>query len=639
MAKETKQFQTEVNQLFDIMVNSLYSQREIFLRELISNASDSLDKVRFEEHKNPSLATDQEKHIRLKVDKEQKTLAIIDNGIGMSYEDMVQSLGTIAYSGTKEFIKKAQEIKDKPELIGQFGVGFYSAFMVADKVTVHSCKAGTNQGVVWESKGDGAYEIEQDIKRPEGRGTTITLHLKDNASKMGEDAQDFTDEWTLKSIVRKYSDFIAFPIKMLTTKEESERDSEGKAIEGKTKTVTEDETLNSQKALWLKPAKDIKQEEYNEFYKHQTHDWQPPQEVIHYRAEGTQEFAALLYVPSALPFDYNQREMKYGLSLYVKRVFIADNCEELVPQYLRFMKGVIDSSDLPLNISRELLQKDRQIGGIRKAVVSKILRSFKNNLAKNRSEYETFWKLFGATLKEGIPSEPANKDELTDLCLFQTSNGEGFSTLAEYVERMKPEQKGIYYILGENLNHIQTSPYLEKLKQKGYEVIYLTDTVDEWVMNSLQNYKEKPLQSIAKEDLDLDTEKEKKEKEEDLATQQKKFKDLTTQIQKALDEHIKEVKISERLVDSPVCLVSGSNDPSAHMEKILGAMGQDLPKTKRILEINPQHPIFDKMLKMAAEKQNSWAEILYNQALLNEGSPIKDPARFNKQISQLMVDA
>ena len=439
--------------------------------------------------------------------------------------------------------------------------------------------------------------------------------------------------------MRKYSDFISFPVKMLTSKQEDELDSDGKPIEGKTKTVTKDETLNSQKALWLRSSKDIQKEEYDEFYKHLTHDWQPPQEVIHYRAEGSQEFAALLYIPSALPFDYNQRDMKFGLSLYVKRVFIADNCEDLVPQYLRFMKGVVDSSDLPLNISRELLQKDRQIGGIKKAVVSKILRFLKQQLEKKRDDYEKFWSLFGATLKEGIPSEAANKDALTELCLFNTSHGDKPSTLKEYVSRMKPEQKGIYYILGENMSHIKTSPYLEKLNQKGFEVIYLTDTVDEWVMNSMSEYDSKPLQSISKEDLDLDSDSEKKAKEEEMQSQEKKFKGLTTQLQKALDEFVKEVKISDRLVDSPVCLVSGANDPSAHMEKILGAMGQETPKTKRILEINPDHPIFDKMLTMEEEKRNSWAEILYNQALLNEGSPIKDPARFSKRISELMIEA
>ena len=638
MAKETKQFQTEVQEILNLMIHSLYSNREIFIRELISNASDALDKIRYEEITNKSLATDStEKHIRITSDKDKKTITIQDNGIGMSYDEVVQNIGTIAYSGSKNFLQKMKEIKDKPELIGQFGVGFYSSFMVADKVTLHTQKAGSEEGTVWESKGDGSYSIEK-AKRADGHGTSITLFLKE-APKEEEAPQDFSDQWTIKSLIKKYSDFIEYPVKMKVDREEPEKDKDGKDIEGKTRTITVDETLNSQKALWLRNPKDIKEEEYKEFYKHVTSDWSEPLEKIHYKAEGTQEFSSLIYVPSTVPFDYNQRDMKYGLSLYVKRVFIMDNCEQLIPQYLRFLKGVVDSSDLPLNVSRELIQQDKHIQLIRKALVSKALRTLENLLNKSRESYEKFWDKFGSTLKEGVPSDFSNKDKILKLLLFSSSNSEKLCTLKEYIERMPKDQKSIYYMTGDSIKHVQSSPHLERLKEKNYEVLYLIDPVDEWVMNSVTEFEGKKFTSITKDELDLDSEDEKKKKEEELKTKEEKLKPVTEAIKKALSESVKEVKLSDRLVDSPACLVSGSNDPSAHMERLMESMGQSIPKSKRILEINPNHPIFERMLAFNDERKNSWAEILYNQALLNEGSPVENPSKFSKQISDLMLNA
>ncbi|NRA45769.1 MAG: molecular chaperone HtpG [Oligoflexales bacterium] len=636
MTKETMQFQTEVQEILNLMIHSLYSNREIFLRELISNASDALDKLRFEEQTNKDITTDgSERHIRLIPNKEAKTLTICDNGIGMSYDEVVKNIGTIAYSGSKNFIQKMQEIKDKPELIGQFGVGFYSSFMVADKVTLHTQRAGESDGIVWESAGDGTFSIDHQA-RPEGHGTSITLHLKD-APEEEERPQDFADQWTLKSLVKKYSDFIEYPVKMEMEKVESERVEKGEVIEGKTKTTVEDETLNSRKALWLRSSKDVKDDEYNEFYKHLTNDWNEPLEKIHYKAEGTQEFSSLMYIPSQVPFDYNQRDMKFGLSLYVKRVFIMDNCEQLIPQYLRFMKGVVDSNDLPLNVSRELIQQDKHIQMIRKALVSKIIRSLETMLNKDRESYEKFWKNFGPTIKEGVPSDFTNKDKLLKLLLFHTSAGDKQATLKEYVERMQKDQKSIYYVTGESIKNLESSPHLERLKQKNYEVIYLIDPVDEWVMNALTEFEGKKFVSITKDELDIDSEEEKKKKEEDLKTKEEKLKPVTEAIKTALAENVKEVKLSDRLVDSPVCLVSGANDPSAHMERLMESMGQAVPKSKRILEINPNHPIFEKMLDFNDERKNDWAEILYNQALLNEGSPLENPSKFSKQISELML--
>lgn len=616
MAKQTQNFNAEIKQLLDLMIHSLYSHKEIFLRELISNASDALDKVKFQSLTQDNLLTaGEELMIRLEPNKELHTLKIIDNGIGMSPEEVVEYIGTIARSGTKRFAQLNQELKERPELIGQFGVGFYSSFMVADKVTLHTQKAGTHVGTLWESKGDGTYSIDE-IPRAQGHGTTITLHLKKFEEE--EEVQDFTDAWTLKSLVKKYSDFIAYPIKMKGEKE--------------------DETLNSQKALWLKSPSEITKDEYKEFYHHLSHDWNDPIKTIHYKAEGTMEFTALLYLPTQKPWNFNMRDTEYGLSLYVKRVFIMSDCKDLIPPYLRFVKGLVDSSDLSLNVSREILQQDRQVTQIRKNVVNKILGGMKDMLTKERGLYEMFWKEFGATVKEGFPGDAANKEKLQELTLFKSTAGDAWTTLEEYVGRMKESQKEIYFMTGDDLGKMKDSPYLEKLREKNYEVLLLADPIDEWVTEALREYKGKNLQSVTKENLDLDTEEEKKTKEEEKKGLLERFKPLMEAMKETLKDSVKDVNITDRLTETPAVLVAGSHDPSAHMQKILSQMGQDQGlNAKRILEINPKHPVIEKLLGLSGEQQKLWTEVLYSQALLNEGSSLPDPKRFSKQLAELML--
>ncbi len=616
MAKQTQAFNAEIKQLLDLMIHSLYSHKEIFIRELISNASDALDKIKFQSLTQDNLIVPgTELMIHLEPNKELQTLKITDNGIGMSPEEVVEYIGTIARSGTKRFAQLNQELKEKPELIGQFGVGFYSSFMVADKVTLHTQKAGTHSGTLWESKGDGTYSIDE-IPRAEGHGTTITLHLKKTEEE--EETQDFTDPWTLKSLVKKYSDFIAYPIRMKGEKEE--------------------EVLNSQKALWLKSPSEITADEYKEFYHHLSHDWNDPIKTTHYKAEGTMEFTALLYLPTKKPWNFNTRDTEFGLSLYVKRVFIMADCKDLIPQYLRFVKGLVDSSDLSLNVSREILQQDRQVTQIRKNVVNKILSALKDMINKERGLYETFWKEFGSTLKEGFPGDSANKEKLQEITLFKSTGVETLTTLEEYVSRMKSDQKEIYFMTGDDLNKMIESPYLEKLKEKNYEVILLADPIDEWVVEAVREYKGTKLQSVTKEDLNLDSEDEKKAKEEEKKSYLERFKPLMESIKETLKEQIKDVNISDRLTETPVCLVAGNHDPSAHMQKILSQMGQDQGvSVKRILEINPKHPVIEKMLSLQADQQKLWTEVLYSQALLNEGSNIPDPKRFSKQLAVLML--
>lgn len=619
MAKQTQNFNAEIKQLLDIVIHSLYSHKEIFLRELLSNASDAIDKLKFNSLTHPSLLPENwQPAIRLEPASETKTLKIIDNGIGMTQEEVVEFIGTIARSGAKSFMQMNAEMKTKPELIGQFGVGFYSAFMVADRVTLHTQKAGTHDGTIWESAGDGTYTLDS-VPRPEGNGTTITLHLKEFNTE--EEVQNFTDKWVLKSLVKKYSDFIAHPIKMMGEKEE--------------------EVLNSQKALWLKSPSEVTVQEHKEFYQHLSHDWNEPARTIHYKAEGTMEFNALLYVPGKKPWNYNMRDMEYGLSLYIKRVFIMSDCKDLLPPYLRFIKGLIDSSDLSLNVSRELLQQDRQVTQIRKNVTSKVLGTLKDMLSKDRTAFENFWNEFGATLKEGLPADPGNKEKLQDLLLFHCTSSDKMTTLDEYVGRMKPEQKHIYFITGDSLSQVSNSPYLEKLKEKGFEVLLLVDPVDEWVVDSLSEFKDKKLQSIMREGLDLDSEDEKKTKEEEKKQAEVTFKPVLESMKKTLETEVKDVVLSDRLTSTPACLVASSSDPSAHMQKLMAQMGKEYAtqKIKRIMEINPKHPVFERMLKATPEQQAKWAEILFAQALLTEGSTLPDPVKFSQQIAELMVQA
>lgn len=634
MTQVTQSFQAETKELLDLMIHSLYSHREIFLRELISNASDAIEKLKFENLTQPELfPAPAEFEIRLSPNPEQKTLSISDNGIGMTYDEVVQNLGTIAHSGTKSFLKVRQELKDNPELIGQFGVGFYSSFMVADKVTVHTQKAGTTQGTVWESAGQGTYTLDS-RPRPEGPGTTLTLHLKsappeDKESDEEPESQDFTNDWTLKGLVKKYSDFISYPIKMKSIRTEEK--------DGKEETVIEDQTLNSMKALWLRSPSEIKQDEYNEFYRHLTHDWTDPLKTIHYKAEGAMEFAALLYLPSKRPMDYEYRERKIGLSLYVKRVFIKSDCEELIPPYLRFVKGMVDSDDLSLNVSREILQQNQQVGRIKKALTSKVLGTLRDLLDKDRENYEKFWAEFGVTLKEGIAVDPSQKDKLKDLFIFRSTESDKLTTLKEYVTRMKPEQKAIYYITGDSLTQIQNSPYLEKVRAKGFEVLFMSDQIDDWVADGIGEYESKSLQSVMSEKLDISSEEEKKAEEQKIKESEEKLKPVIETMAEALKEQIKEVRISDRLTDSPACLVSADRGATAHMERILKAMGQPIPKLQRIMEINPTHPLFEKMLQAPKDLQQDWAEILYQQALLNEGSQIENPLQYSKKIAKLMM--
>ncbi len=618
MAKQTQSFNAEIKQLLDLMIHSLYSHKEIFLRELISNSSDAIDKLKFQSLTQPDLRPDNyEAMIRLEPNKDTKTLKILDTGIGMSRDEVIEYIGTIAKSGTKKFAQLNDELKTRPELIGQFGVGFYSAFMVADQVRLHTQKAGSSMGVLWQSNGDGTYTIDE-VPRPEGTGTTITLHLKTFADE--EEVQDFTDPWVLKSLVKKYSDFIAAPIKM-----KGEKD---------------DEVLNTQKALWLRSPSEVTADEYKEFYKHLTHDWHDALKHAHYKAEGTFEFNALLFIPSKKAWNFNNRDMEYGLSLYVKRVFIMADCKELLPNYLRFVKGLIDSSDLSLNVSREILQQDRQVAQIKKNVTSKVLSLLKDEITQHRQTYESFWTEFGATLKEGIPNDTANKEKIQDLLLFHTTASDKVTTLEEYVGRMKENQKEIYFMTGDSLAQISKSPYLEKLKMKGLEVLLLVDPVDEWLTQSLAEYKNRKLQSITKSGLELDTPEEKQKMQEEKKAIEERFKPLLENLKLKLKDEVKDVVISERLTETPVCLVSEEKDLSAHMQKLLAQMGSDgAPQAKRILEINPQHPVFERMLGLTAEDQSQWGEILYSQALLTEGSTLPDPVKFSRQIADLMIAA
>ena len=663
-ANKTVAFQAEVRQILDLVIHSLYSQKEIFLRELISNAHDAIEKRRLAGLENPELTYDGTPEIWIHPDKKSRTLTITDTGIGMSPEEVEQNIGTIAHSGTKEFTKKLGKIKENPDLIGQFGVGFYSSFMVADKVELHTQKVGTNTGTHWESTGDGTYTLSAK-PRKDGAGTSVTLHLKVFADEE-ENADDFTDTWQLKTIVKKYSDFLDVPIKTMVEKTEPVKDDTGdedangddsgdtgdkknevsKNKDGQTKpakTITklEEETLNSMKALWRKPASSIKADEYSEFYKNVCKDWSDPLETIHYKAEGSKEFVALLFIPSQVPFDYYHRDRTWGPSLYINKVFISDNVTDLLPNYLRFIKGVVDSDDIPLNVSREILQKDHQLKSLSTALQFKILKHLEKLLTKNRDHYEKFWGLWGNTLKEGIATDFSQKSKLEKLCLFRTTIDNRWTTLAEYVSRMKPNQKAIYYLTGESRDQIKDSPHMEKIKQHAYEVLLLVDQVDEWVSQSLREFEGKDIISLSGHDLKLNDDTTDEQKEEAKKKQDeldKEFNELKACILKALPDELKEVKISTRLVDSPVCLVSDAHDPSARMEKIMGTLGQSIPKVKRILEINPDHPIIQKMATLTESKQQSWAYILYQQSLLNEGSPIENPVSYTRKINEIMTE-
>lgn len=629
MTVEKMEFKTEIKQILDLMVHSLYSHKEIFLREVISNASDAIDKAHYESLTNKEiLEGEKDWKIKITPDKDAGILTISDNGIGMTKDETIKELGTIAHSGTKEFIDalKSKKVKDNPELIGQFGVGFYSTFMVADKVTVVSRKAGAGdkKGVKWESTADGSFTVE-DVEK-ENKGTDIILHLK-------EDEKKYLDEWEIKSIVKKYSDFIEHPIAM-----DIEREKESKLDKTQKVKVKEEETLNSRKAIWLKNKSDITETEYNEFYKHVSHDFTEPAKVVHYKAEGASEFSALLYIPSMRPVDIYYKEYKIGPTLYVKRVKIIDHCEELIPLYLRFVKGVVDSSDLPLNVSREILQNNRQIEVIKNSITKKALDTLSDMKEKEFNKYVNFYKEFGRVLKEGVHMDFPRREAIGELLLFPSTKTEKdkFRTIPEYVNNMKEGQEDIYYITGTSLDETLKSPYLEAFKEKDYEVLIMLDDIDDVIMSSFE-YKGKKFKSAIKGDVTLDkSEKEEKEKAG------KKYRKLLDLIQDRLGD-VKEVRLSGRLKDSACCLVGDEGEMDPQMEKLLKSMGQQVPERKRILEINPSHPIFEAMNKIFEKDRKSrvleeYTDLLYDQALLLEGSKPKDAAAFAKAISRLMVE-
>jgi molecular chaperone HtpG len=627
--KETLGFQTEVKQLLQLMIHSLYSNREIFLRELISNASDACDKLRFEALHNAALFEgDSDFKIRIAFDPEAKTLTIADNGVGMSREEVIANLGTIAKSGTREFFSKLSGDQQKDaSLIGQFGVGFYSSFIVADKVTVLTRRAGVEaaQGVRWESEGTGEFSIEM-VDRPL-RGTEIVLHLKE-----GQD--DLLSAWKLKSIIRKYSDHIVQPIVMKGEK----WDEEAK----KQVPTDEDETVNQASALWARSKSDITEEQYKEFYKHVGHDFEDPLAWTHARVEGKTEYTQLLYVPARAPFDLWDRNAKHGIKLYVRRVFIMDDAEQLMPTYLRFVRGIVDSADLPLNVSREILQESKDIEAIRKGCTAKVLGLLEgmanSDEAAEKEKYAKFWGEFGKVLKEGMGEDHANKEKIAGLLRFastQADTPDETVSLKDYIGRMKPEQEKIYYVTAETFNAAKNSPHLEVFRKKGIEVILLSDRVDEWVVSHLTEFEGKQMVSVAKGGLDLgklEDEAEKKEAEKEAGD----FKDLTDKIGKSLGDKVKEVRVTHRLTDSPACLVADEHDVSGNLARILKAAGQKAPNAQPILEINPKHPVVLR-LKYEEKKFDDWAAVLFDQALLAEGGQLDDPATFVKRMNELML--
>ena len=641
MSAKRRKFKTEVQQLLDLVIHSLYSNKEIFLRELISNASDAIDRARFESLSDESiLEDDPEWKIKIHVDRDAKTLTVSDNGIGMGPDDIDTCIGTIANSGTRKFLEQLQENQGAvpPELIGQFGVGFYAAFMVADKVTVITRHPGDpNNAVKWESEGAGSYTVEETTKPT--RGTDVILKLKD-------EAEEFLEEWKIRKIVKRFSDFVEHPITMDVRHEERPLDEEGNPIPDADPIVTvEEEVLNSRKAIWQRPKDEIGEEEYKEFYKHISHDFQEPFETIHWNVEGATEFRGLVFIPQRPPMDmFVGDERRHGIQLYVRRVFITDQCEELAPTYLRFLRGVVDSSDLPLNVSREILQEHRAIRIIRNNLTKKVLDTLSDIMEKDRDRYVTFWKHFGAILKEGIHLDFEQRDKLRDLALFgsSASSEETLCSLAEYVERMPDEQKDIYYITAESYAAAASSPHMEAFRQRGFEVLYMTDPIDEWVVQSLTNYEGKTLRSISKGDIDLDSEEEKKEKEEARKKAAERFKPLLDKIGELLGDKVKEVRLSQRLTESACCLVSDEFGIGIQMEKIMKAMHQEVPPARRILELNAEHPLVQAMLDMTSaedqtDKLEEYTSLLYNQALLTAQLPVEDPLTFAKAVSDLMA--
>ncbi|MCV7198082.1 molecular chaperone HtpG [Mycobacterium angelicum] len=635
---EQLEFQAEARQLLDLMVHSVYSNKDSFLRELISNASDALDKLRLEALRNKELNVDtSDLHVQIDVDKEARTLTIRDNGIGMTRDEVVDLIGTLAKSGTAELRQQLREAKGdgaSEELIGQFGIGFYSAFMVADKVELLTHKAGESEATRWESSGEGTYTIESVEDAPQG--TSVTLHLK--PEDVEDELHDYTSEWKIKNLVKQYSDFIAWPIRMDVERRTPPPAPEEGEEPGEETVTIETETLNSMKALWARPKDEVSEEEYKEFYKHIAHAWDDPLEVIAMKAEGTFEYQALLFIPSHAPFDLFNRDAKIGVQLYVKRVFIMGDCDQLMPEYLRFIKGVVDAQDLSLNVSREILQQDRQINAIRRRLTKKVLSVIKEIQTERPEDYRTFWTQFGKVVKEGLLSDIDNQEALLRVSSFASTHSEEEpTTLAEYVERMKEGQTQIFYATGESRQQLVKSPHLEAFKAKGYEVLLLTDPVDEVWVGTVTEFDGKPLQSVAKGEVDLDSEEDQSEAERE--ERQKEFADLLAWLKETLSEHVKEVRLSTRLTDSPACLITDAFGMTPALARIYRASGQEVPIGKRILELNPNHRLVTGLRQAHHERSEDpavaeTAELLYGTALLAEGGVLEDPARF----AELLAD-
>lgn len=633
---EELEFQAEARQLLDLMIHSVYSNKDSFVRELVSNASDALDKLRLEAYRDKDLDVDtSDLHIEIVVDKAARTLTIRDNGIGMSRDEVVGLIGTLAKSGTAELRKQLREAKNahneaaSEELIGQFGIGFYSAFMVADRIELLTRKAGETTGTRWESRGEGTYTIETVDDAPQG--TSVTLHLKPEDAE--NELHDYTSEYKIRYLVKKYSDFISWPIRM-----DVEVNHPATEEGGESTVTVETQTINSMKALWAKPREEVSEEEYKEFYKHIAHAWDDPLEVITMKAEGTFEYQALLFIPSRAPMDMFNRDREQGVQLYVRRVFIMDDCDELLPPYLRFVKGVVDAQDMSLNVSREILQQDRQIKAIRRRLTKKVLSVIKEMQAERPEHYRTFWSQFGKVLKEGLMMDIDNQKLLLEVSSFATTYTEAdgeerLTTLAEYVSRMKEGQEQIYYATGESRQQILSSPHLEVFKAKGYEVLLMTDTVDEIWLGQVIEFDGKQFQSVAKGGVDLDTEEEKSAHENERKEQEKDFAELLSWLQQTLDEQVKEVRLSTRLTESPACLITDDFGITPALARIYQASGQNVPVGKRILELNANHPLIAGLRAAHAERPEDatvaeTAELLYGTALLAEGGAPDDPARF-----------
>ncbi|HML34465.1 molecular chaperone HtpG [Sporomusa sphaeroides] len=645
ITKETREFQAETKQLLDLMVHSIYTNREIFLRELISNASDAIDKIRFESLTNHALLENEtDFEIFLIPDETTHTLTIADNGMGMTLDEVVENIGTIAKSGTKSFLEKVKEAGSvaDTELIGQFGVGFYSAFMVAEKVTLLTRAPGQSKGIKWESTGDGTYTIEECDK--DTRGTTIVLTLKQEYHSPEHQEENFLNRYILQNLVKKYSDYIRYPIKMNFVKEEQPLDAEGKAIADAPPSQTvEVRTLNSMTPLWTRNKNDISKDEYNQLYKTLFHDWEDALEIIHSKVEGAVEYTTLLFVPAHAPFDFYQREATTGIRLYSKNVFIMDNCQELLPEYLRFVKGLVDSPDFSLNISRELLQHSQQLKLVGKNLEKSILKTLENMLSKDRSKYEKFWNEYGKAIKTGVYADYHSRDKLKDLLLFSSSQSEELTTLQEYTDRMPEQQKVIYYATGKDRSAVERLPQMELLKEKGIEVLYLFDRVDEFSIDALGEYKDKKFQSVSRGNLDLE-DIGSSEIQKEVQELSKENESLIKAIKDQLTGKVADVKLSSRLKSSAVCLVSGDTGISLSMEQILAEMNKSSFKASRILEINPDHEIFAVIKTLHETAPDStefkdYCDLLYGQALLMEGIAPEDPISFANKVAALMAQS